>query len=134
MAVKILTARQAADLVPDGANFATNGFIGASFPEEIAIAVEQRFLETGKPKDLTLLFCAAQGDAKDKGCLLYTSSSDKADARIGREPIKIITARKAANCFLNFISDTSSLLLNSYAGQKPTIHKSGRKRHEKSRF
>jgi propionate CoA-transferase len=67
MAVKILTARQAADLVPDGANFATSGFIGASFPEEIAAAIEERFLETGAPKNLTLLFCAAQGDRKDKG-------------------------------------------------------------------
>lgn len=55
MAVKILTARQAADLVPNNANFATGGFIGASFPEEIAIAIEERFLETGSPVDLTLL-------------------------------------------------------------------------------
>ena len=50
-----------------GVNLATNGFIGASFPEEIAIAIEQRFLETGAQTDLTLLFCAAQGDSKDKG-------------------------------------------------------------------
>jgi propionate CoA-transferase len=67
MPVKILTARQAADLVPNNANFATGGFIGASFPEEIAIAIEERFLETGAPTDLTLLFCAAQGDTKEKG-------------------------------------------------------------------
>lgn len=67
MAVKILTARQAAGLVPNGANFATGGFIGASFPEEIADALEKRFLETGAPKNLTLFFCAAQGDTKDKG-------------------------------------------------------------------
>jgi propionate CoA-transferase len=67
MSVKILTARQAADLVPNNANFATAGFIGASFPEELAMALEERFLETGAPTDLTLFFCAAQGDAKDKG-------------------------------------------------------------------
>lgn len=67
MAVKVLTARQAADLVPNGANFATGGFIGASFPEEIANSLEERFLATGAPKDLTLFFCAAQGDTKDKG-------------------------------------------------------------------
>ena len=56
MSVKVLTAREAADLIPNGVNLATNGFIGASFPEEIAIAIEQRFLETGAPNDLTLLF------------------------------------------------------------------------------
>lgn len=67
MAVKILTAREAANLVPDNANFATNGFMGASFAEEIAIEIENRFLETGFPKNLTLLFCAAQGDGKSKG-------------------------------------------------------------------
>ena len=68
MSVKVLTAREKpAHLIPNGVNLATNGFIGASFPEEIAIAIEQRFLETGAPNDLTLLFCAAQGDSKDKG-------------------------------------------------------------------
>jgi len=67
MAIKVLTARQAADLVPNNANFATSGFIGASFPEEIAIAIEERFLETGAPNNLTILFCAAQGDTKEKG-------------------------------------------------------------------
>ncbi len=67
MNMKILTARQAADLIPNNANFATSGFIGASFAEEIAIAAEERFLETGAPNNLTLLFCAAQGDTKDKG-------------------------------------------------------------------
>lgn len=67
MAVKILNAREAADLVPNNANFATNGFMGASFAEEIAIEIENRFLETGFPQNLTLLFCAAQGDGKNKG-------------------------------------------------------------------
>ncbi|WP_444660126.1 acyl CoA:acetate/3-ketoacid CoA transferase [Caproiciproducens sp. R2] len=67
MAVKILTARQAADLVPNNINFATNGFMGASVAEEIAMEIENRFLETGEPNNLTLLFCAAQGDGKTKG-------------------------------------------------------------------
>lgn len=67
MTVKVLSARQAADLVPNNANLGTSGFIGASFAEEIAAALEERFLETGAPKGLTLLFCAAQGDMKDKG-------------------------------------------------------------------
>lgn len=67
MAIKILTARQAADLVPDNINFATNGFMGAAVAEEILAEIENRFLETGKPNNLTLLFCAAQGDGKTKG-------------------------------------------------------------------
>lgn len=67
MSVKILTAREAMDLVPDGATVATGGFIGASFAEELALELENRFLETGHPRDLSLIFCAAQGDRKDKG-------------------------------------------------------------------
>ena len=67
MAVKIITAREAAQLVPDGITFGTNGFMGTTFAEEIAEAIENRFLETGKPNDLTLFFCAAQGDNKKKG-------------------------------------------------------------------
>ena len=61
------TAREAMDLVPDGATVATGGFIGASFAEELALELENRFLETGHPRDLSLIFCAAQGDRKDKG-------------------------------------------------------------------
>lgn len=67
MSFKIMTAREAMDLVPDGATVATGGFIGASFGEELAMELENRFLETGSPRDLTLMFCAAQGDRKDKG-------------------------------------------------------------------
>ena len=67
MAVKFITAREAADLIPDNVTVATNGFMGTAFPEEIAQEMENRFLETGCPKDLTLFFCAAQGDNKTKG-------------------------------------------------------------------
>ena len=67
MSVKILTARQAADLVPDGATLAANGFIGASTPEELLMALEERFVETGAPRDLTVMFAAAQGDRATRG-------------------------------------------------------------------
>ena len=67
MAVKIITAKEAARMIPDGATVGTNGFMGSAFPEEIAQELENRFLETGKPEGLTLFFCAAQGDNKTKG-------------------------------------------------------------------
>lgn len=46
MAVQVLTAKEAAKLVPDGCNFATDGYVGAGFAEEIAQEIERRFLET----------------------------------------------------------------------------------------
>lgn len=67
MAAKIITAKQAAYLVPNGVTLGTNGFMGTTFAEEIAEELEIRFLETGEPNNLTLLFCAAQGDNMKKG-------------------------------------------------------------------
>jgi propionate CoA-transferase len=64
---KIITAEAAAEVVLDGDTIATTGFVGTGFPEELALALEQRFLATGAPRDLTLVFAAGQGDGKTRG-------------------------------------------------------------------
>lgn len=64
---KFITAAEAAELIPDSVTVGSNGFMGTAFPEEIAQETENRFLRTGHPNDLTLYFCAAQGDNKTKG-------------------------------------------------------------------
>ena len=64
---KIVSAEEAVRLIRDGDTIATGGFIGTGFAEEIAIALEQHFLETGKPQGLTLIYAAGQGDSKNKG-------------------------------------------------------------------
>ncbi|MCI1966549.1 MAG: acyl CoA:acetate/3-ketoacid CoA transferase [Oscillospiraceae bacterium] len=69
MAIKFITAKEAAALVPNGVTFASNGFMGTAFAEEIAMELENRFLATGEPNNLTLFFCAAQGDNKERGLL-----------------------------------------------------------------
>jgi propionate CoA-transferase len=68
---KIVTAREAVRLIRTGNTVATSGFVGIGFAEEIAIALEELFLE-GKaagngPRDLTLVYAAGQGDGKSKG-------------------------------------------------------------------
>lgn len=64
---KVISARAAAALVQSGQTLATCGFVGIGFPENLAIALEEHFNETGLPRDLTLIFGAGQGDGKDRG-------------------------------------------------------------------
>ncbi|MFA6011493.1 MAG: acyl CoA:acetate/3-ketoacid CoA transferase [Desulfobacteraceae bacterium] len=64
---KQVSAEQAVAIIKNGDVVATGGFVGSGFAEEIAIALEKRFLETGNPRDLTLYFAAGQGDGVDRG-------------------------------------------------------------------
>jgi len=72
MAPKFLTAREAVDLIKDGDMVVTGGFVGNGHPEALTKALEQRFLETGSPKNLGLFYAAGQGDGKEK-CLNHVA-------------------------------------------------------------
>ena len=69
---KIVTAAEAVSLIDDGDTIATGGI---GFAENIAVALEQRFLASedelldglGKPRNLTLVYAAGQGDGKERG-------------------------------------------------------------------
>ena len=64
---KIVSARQAVDLIRDGDTIATGGFVGTGFAEEIAIGLEESYLRTGHPRELTLVYAAGQGDGRERG-------------------------------------------------------------------
>src|SRR6185369_6802269 len=72
---KIVSARDAVRLVRDGDTVATGGFVGIGFAENLAVALEEAFLEhddteypgMGRPQNLTLVYAAGQGDGKERG-------------------------------------------------------------------
>ncbi len=64
---KIITAEQAAAMIKDGSTLAFGCMGLGGWPEEIAQALEKRFLETGYPRDLSLKQGAATGDWKERG-------------------------------------------------------------------
>jgi propionate CoA-transferase len=64
---KIISAAGAVACIRDGDTVATGGFVGIGFAENLAVALEQRFLETSGPRNLTLIYAAGQGDGKTRG-------------------------------------------------------------------
>jgi len=63
--VKILD--QILNVIQDGDTVATTGFAGANLAEEILVNLDKKFLETGRPKNLTSVFASGQGNWKDGG-------------------------------------------------------------------
>jgi propionate CoA-transferase len=64
---KVVTAAEAVRLVRDGDSVVVDGFMGQCFAEELTLALEQRFLLTGTPRDLELVFTMAAGNRLGRG-------------------------------------------------------------------
>jgi propionate CoA-transferase len=64
---KIVSAAEAVAIVRSGDTVCVSGFVGIGTPDELLIALERRFHEEQQPTDLTLVFAAAPGDAKERG-------------------------------------------------------------------
>lgn len=64
---KIIDVEDAVAIIHDGDVVASSGYGGNGTPDELFVALEQRFLRTGSPRNLTLVFAGGQGDGADKG-------------------------------------------------------------------
>jgi propionate CoA-transferase len=64
---KVVALAEATALVRSGDTVYTSGFVGIGTPDDLLAGLERRFLETGEPRNRTLLFAAGQGDGKEQG-------------------------------------------------------------------
>ena len=64
---KVISSEEAIAIIQDGDVLATTGYVGHGTPDQLYVALENRFLETGSPSNLTLIHSTGQGDGKDKG-------------------------------------------------------------------
>ncbi len=64
---KIVSPAEAAAVIRTGDTVSVSGFVGIGTPDELLVAIAERFLKTQEPACLTLVFAAAPGDGKDRG-------------------------------------------------------------------
>ena len=64
---KVISAQEAIAIVHDDDVLATSGYGGNGTPDQLLVALEERYLETGSPRNITLVFAGGQGDGKEKG-------------------------------------------------------------------
>lgn len=67
MRKKVVSAAEAIAIVHDADTLCCSGFGSNGVPVELILALEKRFLETGSPNKLTLLFGGGPGDGADAG-------------------------------------------------------------------
>lgn len=64
---KVISAEEAIALIRQNDVVTTTGFVQSCIPEVLHAALEKRFVETGAPRDLTLIMTAGAGDSKGLG-------------------------------------------------------------------
>lgn len=121
---KVISVEEAISVILDNDTVVTSGFVGIGFPEALAVGLEQRFISTGAPKHLTLVFVAGPGDGGDRG-LNHLAHEGMVKRLIGghwgKVPQlgKLALANKAeAYCFPQGII---SHLMRQIAGHKPGV-------------
>ncbi len=70
--MKIVTADDAASLIPNGASILVSGSGGGhAIPEKVLEAIERRYLESGSPAGMTLIHVVGIGDRRTKGAARF---------------------------------------------------------------
>ena len=64
---KVVSAQEAIRLIRDRDTLVCSGFGVVGVPDELLLALQERFTSTASPRDLTLVFGGGPGDGKDQG-------------------------------------------------------------------
>lgn len=64
---KVVCKNEAVKLIKTGDTVGIAGFVGSGHPETLTAAIEECFLATGHPYDLTIMFSAGIGDGNGRG-------------------------------------------------------------------
>jgi propionate CoA-transferase len=68
---KVISAKEAANLIKDGDTLGIQGIITASTPVDLMAAVRDRYLETKSPKGITVFHVSGIGDGKEGGMNMF---------------------------------------------------------------
>ncbi|MFJ4288896.1 acyl CoA:acetate/3-ketoacid CoA transferase [Cupriavidus sp. NPDC089707] len=122
--MKVITSREAAALVQDGWTVASAGFVGAGHAEAVTEALEQRFRQSGLPRDLTLVYSAGQGDRGARGVNHFGNAGMTASIVGGhwRSATRLATLAMAEQCEgYNLPQGVLTHLYRAIAGGKPGV-------------
>ncbi|MGE4519084.1 MAG: acyl CoA:acetate/3-ketoacid CoA transferase [Desulfobacteraceae bacterium] len=64
---KIVSSKEAINLISDNDTVVVSGFVGTGIPEKILLELENKYLSEKSPRNLTLVYTAGIGDRKDAG-------------------------------------------------------------------
>ena len=64
---KVITAEEAMSLIHDGWTIGVEGFVGAGTPDDLCVALSERYLKKGTPRNLNLIHSSGPGDAATRG-------------------------------------------------------------------
>ncbi|MDR2051438.1 MAG: acyl CoA:acetate/3-ketoacid CoA transferase [Deltaproteobacteria bacterium] len=122
--MKVITGKEAVNLIKSGSTVAVGGFVGFGVPEEILAALEEKFLASGTPEKLNLVWCAGIGDRGDRGMnhLGHEGLVARVYAgHIGLAPkLGKLIAEEKVECFI-VPQGVITHLLRATAGGKPGV-------------
>ena len=117
-----LTADQAAAQIKSGKTLAVNGFIQSCTADALCAALERRFLETGEPRNLTLVCASSVGDGAKRGMNRLAHEGLVSRVIAGHWNLmpglqRLVIEEKAQG--YNFPQDVISMLMRDIAAGRP---------------